>query len=448
MKKLLRNAPLVTHEDLATANEQNERDEFADLVNFPVLDEAAHQGLAGEVLAAIAPHTEAHPIGILLSFLVAVGTALGTSIKWLVSGTAHPLRIHAVLVGRTGQGRKGTSWSAAKLVLTPGLGETFMQQNITAGLSTGEGLIEAVKDDVKKMLHNKTTGKLEDTVVEEGVHDKRTIVLETEMGRVLQVMHREGNTLSTTMRQAWDIGGDDVLRILTKNSTRATGAHIGLLGHITRDELLRHLQDTEVAAGFANRILWVAVRRVRLLPFGGSPDEDDIARLGRRLDDVVAWAKEQGKATLSWSSGAMEMWKVLYPKLSEGSSGLSGAVLSRAEAQVMRLAGLYAVLDKTLKVAPSHLEAAVAIWDYCGTSAEIIFGTRTGDQIADAILEALHTSGRMNRTQIFTLFKRNIPASRIETAVETLVRDGKAQVVKDASKAGRPSQWLEAVTDG
>ena len=66
--------------------------------------------------------------------------------------------------------------------------------------------------------------------------------------------------------QAWDSGD---LGTLTKNSsTRATGAHISLIGHITADELRRYLTQTEQANGFGNRHLWFCVKRSKELPHG------------------------------------------------------------------------------------------------------------------------------------------------------------------------------------
>ena len=51
------------------------------------------------------------------------------------------------------------------------------------------------------------------------------------------------------------------------------------------------------------------------------------------------------------------MWCAIYEKLSEGKPGLLGAVISRAEAQVVRLALLYALLDCSKLIRAEHLEA-------------------------------------------------------------------------------------------
>jgi hypothetical protein len=127
----------------------------------------------------------------------------------------------------------------------------------------GEGLIYAVRDRVEG--ENK---KGETAVLDEGVEDKRLLVLEAELAGVLKVMSREGNTLSPVIRQAWD---DGALQTLTKNSPmKATSAHVSMVGHITKAELLRHFTETEAANGFANRFIWLLVKRSKILPFGGS----------------------------------------------------------------------------------------------------------------------------------------------------------------------------------
>jgi hypothetical protein len=416
---------------------------------FPELDEAAYYGLTGEIVKAIEPETEAHPIGLLISFFVVVGVAIGNQFHWKIGGTQHPLRFFGVLMGLTSKGRKGTSYGAIYPILKAGLGETFVKLNVTTGLSSGEGLINAVRDEVTILEPNKKTKEVEKRTVDGGIVDKRLVVQEPEFGRVLKAMGRDGNTLSAVLRQAWDVGEHQVLRVMTKNSTTATGAHVGIIGHITKDELLRYLEDTETANGFANRFLWAMVKRTKYLPFGGKPDSDTLQTLGKRLAEVIEWAKQENYTTLSWSEEAAGMWAEIYPQLSDGGTGLSGAVLSRAEAQVLRLAGIYAVLDNTRIVAPQHLEAALAVWEYCEASVLNVFGQKTGDDVADTILEALQKQGQLTRSEISNLFQRNVKAPRINTAVTLLVREGKATIAKGESKnGGKAPEILKRVRHG
>ena len=107
-------------------------------------------------------------------------------------------------------------------------------------------------------------------------------------------------------------------------------------------------------------------------------------------------------------------------ELSEGQTGLFGAITARAEVQVMRLAATYAALDGTALIQVHHLEAALAVWRYCEASARLIFGDSTGDPVADRILVALQEQGPLDRTRLSALFGRHMPSVRIERAMDSL----------------------------
>src|SRR5579863_7666514 len=62
-------------------------------------ERAVFSGLAGQIVAALAPHTEADPVAILVSLLVAFGSVVGTEPHYRVGPTAHRSNEFAVLVG-------------------------------------------------------------------------------------------------------------------------------------------------------------------------------------------------------------------------------------------------------------------------------------------------------------------------------------------------------------
>jgi Protein of unknown function (DUF3987) len=194
--------------------------------------------------------------------------------------------------------------------------------------------------------------------------------------------------------------GRDLLATLTKGSPyRATGAYISLIGHITADELTRLLTECDQANGFANRILWCCVRRSKLLPYGGQVAPKDLARLQARVADAVAYGR--GVDVVSWTRGAMSLWEDAYPRLTSPRPGVLGMVTSRAEAHTVRLALLYALMDHSDRIEPRHLQAALALWDYCERSARYIFGDALGDKDAQAILDALRAApAGLTRTEI------------------------------------------------
>ncbi|MBA4395554.1 MAG: hypothetical protein C0407_18535, partial [Desulfobacca sp.] len=359
----------------------------------------------------VEPHTEADPAAILLEFLVAFGNVIGRGSWWIVEADRHHLNMDLVLVGETAKGRKGTAHGQVKKIFKAI--DSDWAANVKGGLSSGEGLIWAVRDPIYKKERDPKTKKYEEVMVDAGIDDKRLLVVEEEFASVLRVMERDGNTLSAIFRKAWDTGN---LNNLTKNSpAKATGAHISFIGHITKDELRRYLTSTESGNGFGNRIIWVCVRRSKVLPEGGRIREVNFNPLLTKIKQAVDFGREVGE--IRKDKEATEIWAAVYPELSEGKPGLLGAVTSRAEAQVMRVACIYAVLDESSLIRKEHLLAALAFWDHSEASARYIFGDAIGDPVADQILEALRAiKDGMTRTEISALFGRHRSSDRIDQA--------------------------------
>jgi hypothetical protein len=275
-------------------------------------------------------------------------------------------------------------------------------------------------------------------IIDHGVPDKRLMVLEPEFAGALAVMERQGNILSRIIRDAWDRGN---LATLTKNSpARATGAHLSIFGHITADELRERLDRISMLNGYANRFLWLLVRRGRVLPFGGALDEGVLRALGERVATAINAARRVSR--VSMTEAAREDWVLVYPTLSEGRPGLLGAILARAEAQVVRLAMLYALLDGRPDIDIEHLRAALAVWEYVESSARYIWGDTLGDPIADESLRALRQAGDdgMSRTDIRDLFGRHRGADQIGRALGVLAERGLARRVMRSSTGGRPGE--------
>jgi len=133
---------------------------------------------------------------------------------------------------------------------------------------------------------------------------------------------------------------------------------------------------------------------------------------------------------------AESIWREVYPTLSEGAPGLFGAVTGRAEAQVLRLALVYAMLDQSRLIGQEHLMAALALWDYCLASVRYIFGDSRGG-LEDEILKAL-ANGPMTRTALNNHFGGHKRSSEIRTALSSLAAQGALRVDTDNDTGGRP----------
>jgi Protein of unknown function (DUF3987) len=410
------------------------------------LKSEAFYGISGELVRLIEPHSEADPAALLLQFLVGFGNLIGRTAHFVAEADRHFLNLFTVIVGQTSKGRKGTSWGQIQRTLGS-VDDVWSKKRVIGGLSSGEGLIWAVRDPIRESIPVRTRGGVEysEKITDAGEPDKRLLVMEPEFASVLQVIERESNTLSAVIRQSWDTG---ILHILTKKkAATATNAHISFVGHITRDELVRLLTDTAKTNGFANRFLWICARRSKLLPEGGELHKVNFAPIQRKIQDAVDFTRNV--TVLRRDDHARAIWHEVYPALSEGKPGMFGSVTSRAEAQTMRLACLYALLDRSPIICAQHLTAALAVWQYSEASAQFIFGDALGDPTADDILRALrsHAEG-MTRTEIREFFHRNKPSAEIGRALGVLLEYGLASVTRlhEDEDQKRPTERWKAVT--
>jgi Protein of unknown function (DUF3987) len=404
---------------------------------WPELDDAALHGLAGDVVRLLNPHTEADPVGVLVQFLTAFGNIIGSNPYYQVESDRHRANLFSVHVGASAKGRKGTAGGRVRAI-TRCADEMWSNERTASGLSSGEGLINAVRDQVLKW---DAKAKQFETV-DPGIVDKRLMITEPEFAGALSAMERHGNTLSPVIRNAWD---GQKLQTLTKASPlKATGAHISIIAHITEEETRARLTRTEMANGFANRFLFCCVKRSKLLPHGGALPEAELVGLARRVKTAVEFARQVGRVGMT--AEAAEAWAAAYPELSAERPGLVGAIIARAEAQVIRLSLVFALLDMRDTIAPEHLEAAMAVWAYCEASALRIFRDSLGDPVADDILRALRQSGPggMTRTEIYNLFSRHRASDQIGAALQLLRSKGKVRSQTRETR-GRPSEVWVAV---
>jgi hypothetical protein len=395
----------------------------------PTLADEALYGLAGRIVRALAPYTEADPVAILAHLLVGLGNLVGRGPHALVESTEHPCGEFAVLVGPTSKGRKGQAWSTPRKLLREA--DPSWTTRIKTGLSSGEGVIYNVRD-ARWGYDKKGNRVLED----EGESDKRLFVIEPELAIVLRRMNGEANSLSGVLRDSFDTGD---LSTLTKNSPlRASGAHVSIVAHTTQDELVTELTEVERANGFANRFLYLSVQRSRVLPEPAPVPDTLLDPFVSDMRAVVDWAKSP--RVIARDPDAKRIWAGVYPTLSEGEPGLIGAVLARAEAHALRLSVLYAVLDRSPVVRPEHLHAALALWGYADASARKIFGERLGLAVADTILAALKKRDELTSTDLMHLFDRHKSADEIKATLDLLKDAGRITFRQEAT-GGRPATY-------
>lgn len=391
------------------------------------LGEDAYIGIIGDFVGAVEAHTESDPAAILFQYLVCFGNSISTSAFYRQEWTPHNAREFVLIVGRSAKARKGTSWNIVKEVFRLA-DENWFNKRIVGGLGSGEGVVHSVRDTQTECDED---GQV--TTVA-GVDDKRLMVVESEFASVLSVSGRDGSTLSEVLRNAWDSGN---LQTLTKhNPLRATNAHVSIIGHITETELAKKMDNNAVFNGFANRFLVVCAKRARLLPDGGSLTDDNFQILASQLARAIDAARKICRMTRS--DEARELWHEVYPKLSGDRPGSFGAITSRAEAHVLRLSILYALMDGSSEIQLVHLKAALECWRYCQDSALYIWGDFTGG-LAAKIRDALATAGQagLTRSQLYSALGGRTLADEFDPEITKMISNGEVDSTQKQT-SGRP----------
>jgi hypothetical protein len=398
---------------------------------WPVLDKGALYGLPGEVVGTLGPQTEADRAALLFQFLTAFGNYIGPNVWFEVEAARHHGNLFVIIVGKSAKGRKGTSLRQIRRIFSQRDGQ-WRKCWFTNALGSGEALIYAVRDK-------------DDDDEDAGSNEKRLFIINEEFATQLRIMERTGSTVSGILRSAWD--GEDLVSPLTKSKPiRATDALVSMIGHSTVEDLQRYLTSTDIANGFANRIMFACGKRSDdLLPEGGNLDPADLDTLSAKVERAARYAELYG-GEIKFDGPARELWRSAYEWISAEQPGLFGSVVGRAEAQVRRMALLYTVCDQSPMTRADHLLAAISAWSYSFDSARHIFGNATGNgTVADKILAGLRsTAGGMTREDIGKLFSNHQSAQRIGHALDAL-KQQKHIVCERESTGGRPREVWRAV---
>lgn len=392
---------------------------------------ALAHGIIGHFMQRVEHETEAHPVALAVQFLTAFGNVIGRGPHQLVTRTPHYTNLFSAVVGNTGAGRKGTSLDVVRDCIEP-TDDFWTKYCQSPNLTSGEGVVDALRDPTWKQV------KGEEVLVDPGVEDKRLLIVCSELCAALRCAGREGSILSQTLREAWD---GKTLRTMAKNAGRtATNPHLSIIGHATRFELLDVAKRADIFGGTFNRFLTVLSDRVRLLPTGG--DLADLGTVPARIADAVSFARTVG--LMKRTPEAERLWASVYGGLTNpvGSETMQ-AVLSRGEAQVLRLSALMALAASRAEITADDLAAALDLWAYCRASAETIFAG-VHDALFHKIESAIRREPGITRSRLHERLGWKLGAAQFVEALGRVRTAGLATPTTEQTK-GRPvEKWWPA----
>ncbi len=416
----------------------------------PEPDPICLYGLVGDVARVGSNGTETNAHAIAANFMAYLGCAVGRHAYLPIGNTRHHPRLFCLHVGRSGRGRKG---DAVSLVLridqalrqrNPGLAPQIHR----GGLSSREGLVALIHDGYR---HG---GKEVPSI-----DDKRLWVIESEFSNVLHQGRRDGNTLSSALRDCWD--GIDIKPATKTHRVFASAPHVCLSGAISPGEL-KHLMGTrELTNGFANRFLIFWAERRSMLPFPRETSIQDIDRLSIRTAEVLRFVgagepspRYYDRLQMALSPAAQSRYADLYcgELNAEVGDEVLSAVLERRAPMLLRIATLLALSDLHTSIDAAHIDAALGWVRHAAASARHVFATTTIDgrrqaqrqERADRILAFLGERGKATRTELITkCFQRKVSCAELDASLAILLAKAPPRiqvhtVAREGGSAGAP----------
>lgn len=323
-------------------------------------------GFTGEIAHLAAKGTEVNPVAAAMVFLSFLGAYVGRDTFLHINNTIHHPRLFTLHIGRSGTGKGDAQQLVLRIMrrindLDSGLLGSFH----SGGLSTREGLIMLMHDGIGETP---------------GIVDKRLWIVESEFANVLHQSKREGNTLSSCLREMWD--GSSGSPATKSKRIACTNPHIGMHANITPPELNYLLSAKEMSNGFANRFLMIRAENVGNVPFPKPTPQNIIDDLAERVMEIIRFAKggypnTQNSHEMNLSAAATAYYVSIYPALNAplDSDFLTG-MLNRRKPYVLRLGMLFALTDQVRVIEAAHLQAAYAWVNYAIDTVKFVFADK------------------------------------------------------------------------
>jgi hypothetical protein len=422
---------MTINEALAQAREINLPDiPEAPKPKVPMAGAACWNSVAGNFVSDLYGKTEASPMSLLLTFLSVLGSGV-TEPYAMHEATRHPLTIWSAIIGLSSKSRKGQSLDLTQECFKQSLEGQFSMPIPQSGVTSGEGLIHAIRDPLEDADGNLLLNRKGDPV-DAGVTDKRLLLFIREFSTLLHVMGRAGNTTSGLARDAWD---GKRLQNLNKNTPeKSTNPHVTIVGHTTPEELRQLLKPLEMANGLGNRFLWVIADRQGFIP--SPPIYKPSEGLKSDLKAVIQYARKPDAVTRS--PEAEEYWVSIYEELSEESSGYVGSMHARDEAYAMRLSCLFALMRRSYSVEVKDIQAALDILAYNKASLMYQFESTDYDPDILKIITAIDASENreLTRTKIHKVLSSHKSGAHIDSLKSKLL-EMKAIAIRMETTSGR-----------
>ena len=420
---------------IPAAGDAEDEAALASIAGIPTMRAAAFVGPIGAYVRGLRGYTEASPAVVLGAILAGFGAMVGRGPHHRIGSARHGTNLFVVAFGNTSSGRKSTAMGDGRLLLEE-VDLAFWRGSTTrvlGGFGSGEGIVARLAPPVGK-----------DGVSSPVAEDPRLLIEESELGALLTIKRRDGNTIGHNLRQLWD--GNTVHNNTKSARVSVTEHHVALLGAITGEELRLLLSSQDASSGFANRLLFLYSARADVLPNAPPVPRSIIVRTAEALRHALGVAQVERRIELT--ADAADWWSSYYyadaARVGTGDS-IQAKLNARHLPILRRLALVYCVADARDAVTVEDLEAGRAIVDYSEASVGIAFADADAlPPDARKLLDALTVAGpaglARGRWAEDVFRSKGTRVERLHDAARALQSRGLAFPMREPSDGGRPRE--------
>jgi hypothetical protein len=393
-------------------------------MKIPTPDEAMFSGPLGEIVKALDPYTEGSRVGVLGSLISAFSANLGHNVKVQASKGLTPLSVWTVLVGVTGQGRKGTATNIAMRVVESAFAH-WADHNVVDGCpATGLGFIGTIAERAEERAATPM------------------LFIEEELDAFISNCRRDAR-IGTYLRKAWD--GSDLAHKTSQADIRVKKTHVGFIGHVQPKNWGAISGSKDATGGTWNRFLPLAVERSKVIPVFSADDPTEVIReQGKKLRGIASLARDVDVVTVSKDTADIfeKKHRPACEALISGNEELA-QMSERALAYLVRLAALYALADIRDVIEVADFDAALALIKYSVETVVNVLPEAGGDRLATKIADAVREAGEVSRNELRDYVGYNVSQKDINQALLCIPQ---IQQIKGKSTGGRPPvylRWIE-----
>ena len=292
---------------------------FKDSYPAPLPNEAFF-GIPRSIIEIAEPFTEADRQAVYASVITGLGLLAG--INCGIEGAIGMPQLFTLVVGESGDARKGTSWKLArKKILEPvmeamGMLPWEMADFFVDGFASGEGGVSQFDPPVGA-----------DEPKPEGI---QKFFVSDEFATALINVNRQGSTLSPFLRQLYD---NVDMNIPTRRGgappLTALNPHGAVLGFITDDELRSIFDARQAMNGLLNRFLLVPVKRSKSLPI--EMRKVPLSGFDAAIEQLAELAKLAAyEHDVDFTPDGAELWNEIYTDRDEFQSQQGNAFYAAA----------------------------------------------------------------------------------------------------------------------